>query len=70
LAPLLVLSLFEVLQRLKEEGLTMLLVEQNVQMALAVSEFGYVLAEGRVELQGPSREVAKNEHVRAAYLGI
>jgi branched-chain amino acid transport system ATP-binding protein len=39
-------------------------------MALAVSEFGYVLAEGRVELQGPSREVAKNEHVRAAYLGI
>lgn len=70
LAPLLVLSLFEVLQRLKEEGLTMLLVEQNVQMALAVSEFGYVLAEGRVELEGPSREVAKDEHVRAAYLGI
>ena len=70
LAPFLVLNLFEVLQRLKEEGLTMLLVEQNVQMALAVSEYGYVLAEGRVELEGSSRELARNEHVREAYLGI
>jgi branched-chain amino acid transport system ATP-binding protein len=48
----------------------MLLVEQNVQMALAVSDHAYVLADGRVELDGPSREVAQNEHVRAAYLGI
>jgi branched-chain amino acid transport system ATP-binding protein len=70
LAPLLVLSLFELLERLRDEGLTMLLVEQNVQMALAVSEYGYVLAEGRVELEGPSRELARHEHVRAAYLGI
>jgi branched-chain amino acid transport system ATP-binding protein len=70
LAPLLVLSLFEVLQRLKEEGLTMLLVEQNVQMALAVSEFAYVLAEGRIEMEGSSRELARNEQVRETYLGI
>ena len=70
LAPLLVLSLFELLQRLKDAGLTMLLVEQNVQMALAVSEYAYVLAEGRVELEGPSRDLARNEHVREAYLGI
>lgn len=70
LAPVLVLDLFEVLQRLKAEGLTMLLVEQNVQMALAVSDYAYVLADGRVELEGPSRELAKNEHVRTAYLGI
>lgn len=70
LAPVLVLDLFEVLQRLKAEGLTMLLVEQNVQMALAVSDYAYVLADGRVELEGPSRELAKNEHVRSAYLGI
>jgi branched-chain amino acid transport system ATP-binding protein len=70
LAPFLVLNLFEVLQRLKEEGLTMLLVEQNVQMALAVSEYGYVLAEGRIDMEGPSRELARNEHVRTAYLGI
>lgn len=70
LAPLLVLSIFEVLQRLKAEGLTMLLVEQNVQMALAVSDYAYVLADGRVELEGPSRQVARNAHVRQAYLGI
>ena len=70
LAPLLVLDLFQILQRLKAAGLTMLLVEQNVQMALAISDYAYVLADGRVELEGPSRELAKNEQVRAAYLGI
>jgi branched-chain amino acid transport system ATP-binding protein len=66
----LVLDLFQILRRLKDAGLTMLLVEQNVQMALAVSDYAYVLAEGQVELEGPSREVAKNEQVREAYLGI
>ncbi len=70
LAPFLVLSLFEILGTLKSEGLTMLLVEQNVQLALAISDYAYVLADGRVELDGPSREVARNEHVRKAYLGI
>lgn len=70
LAPVLVMSLFEILQQLKAEGLTMLLVEQNVQLALAVSDYAYVLADGRITLEGPSREVAKNEHVRRAYLGI
>ena len=70
LAPVLVLDLFQTLQKLKDEGLTMLLVEQNVQMALAVSDYAYVLAHGKVELHGPSRELAKDEHVRAAYLGL
>ncbi len=70
LAPFLVLNLFEILQRLKGEGLTMLLVEQNIQMALAVSDYAYVLADGRIELEGPSQKVARNEHVRRAYLGI
>jgi len=70
LAPVLVLDLFQTLQKLKQEGLTMLLVEQNVQMALAVSDYAYVLSHGRVELDGPSSDLAKNEHVRAAYLGL
>jgi branched-chain amino acid transport system ATP-binding protein len=70
LAPVLVLGLFENLLMLKETGLTMLLVEQNVQMALAVSDYGYVLAQGRVDVQGPSQELATNEHVREAYLGV
>ena len=51
-------------------GLTMLLVEQNVHMALSVSDYAYVLAEGRVSLSGPASEVASQDHVRKAYLGI
>ena len=48
----------------------MMLVEQNVQMALAVSDYAFVLAHGKVELEGPSRELAQDEHVRSAYLGL
>ncbi len=70
LAPVLVLQLFESLRRLREEGITVLIVEQNVQMALAVSDYAFVLAEGRVELQGPSRQLAKDPHVQKAYLGL
>jgi len=70
LAPVLVLGLFETLRELKKLGITLLVVEQNVQMALAVSDYGYVMAEGKVALQGPARELMKNEHVRAAYLGL
>ena len=63
LAPVLILGLFESLKALRELGITILLVEQNVQMALAISDYGYVLAEGNVELQGPARELIKNDHV-------
>lgn len=70
LAPVLVLQLFEILRQLKKLGITLLLVEQNVQMALAVSDYAYVLSQGKIELEGPSRELAKNQHVRAAYLGL
>jgi len=70
LAPFLMLNLFEVLRRLKAEGLTMLLVEQNIQMALSVSDYAYVLSEGRVSLEGNAKDVAQREEVRRAYLGI
>jgi branched-chain amino acid transport system ATP-binding protein len=70
LSPLLALNLFETLTRLKTTGLTMLLVEQNVTMALAVSDYAYVLAEGKVHLEGPARELSKNDDVRRTYLGI
>lgn len=70
LAPHLVLSLFELLQRLKGSGLTMLLVEQNVQMALAIGDYAYVLREGRVEIEGPAADVRRMEEVRQAYLGV
>ena len=70
LAPVLMLSLFESLKQLRDLGITILLVEQNVHMALAVSDFGYVLGDGKVELKGPARQLIKNEHVRSAYLGL
>jgi branched-chain amino acid transport system ATP-binding protein len=70
LAPVLVLSLFQTLIQLKDLGITLLLVEQNIQMALAVSDYAYVLSQGRIELQGLSHELAQNEHVRSAYLGL
>ena len=70
LAPVLVLQLFETLKQLKKTGITVLLVEQNIQMALAVSDVGYVLAQGKIELEGPSRQLMENTHVREAYLGL
>lgn len=70
LAPVLTLQLFENLKKLKQMGLTILLVEQNVQMALAISDYGYVLAHGRAELEGPSRRLMNDKHVREAYLGL
>jgi ABC-type antimicrobial peptide transport system ATPase subunit len=70
LSPMLVLQLFDTLRKLKAEGLTMLLVEQNVHMALAVSDYAYVLNEGKIWTEGPARAVAQNPAVRQAYLGI
>jgi branched-chain amino acid transport system ATP-binding protein len=70
LSPVLTLSLFEALRRLKGEGLTMLLVEQNVHMALAVSDYAFALNEGRVMLEGPARALARDPQVRKVYLGI
>ncbi|MGB9871352.1 MAG: ABC transporter ATP-binding protein [Anaerolineae bacterium] len=70
LSPILSLSLFETLRRLRVEGLTLLLVEQNVHMALAISDYAYVLNEGRVWMEGPAREVAARKEIRQAYLGM
>ncbi|MCK6540178.1 MAG: ABC transporter ATP-binding protein [Anaerolineales bacterium] len=70
LAPVLVLQLFDSLKLLREEGITLLLVEQNVQLALAISDYGFVLAEGKVELEGPARKLIQDKHIRAAYLGL
>lgn len=70
LAPVLALNLFKALKQLREEGMTILLVEQNVHLALKISDYAYVLSEGRVSLHGPAAEVAGNQEVRKAYLGI
>ncbi len=70
LAPLLVIELFETIRTLKEAGLTMLLVEQNVHMALAVSDYAYVLSQGRIEIEGEADVVRQMDEVREAYLGL
>jgi branched-chain amino acid transport system ATP-binding protein len=70
LSPLLALTLFESLVQLKKQGLTMLLVEQNVAMALGVSDYAYVLSQGRVTLEGESRQLLKNDDIRRTYLGL
>ena len=70
LAPLLVIELFDIIRKLKEAGLTMLLVEQNVHLALAVSDYAYVLSQGRIEIEGEAETVREMDEVRAAYLGL
>jgi branched-chain amino acid transport system ATP-binding protein len=70
LAPVLVLQLFESLKQLREQGLTILLVEQNVQLALAISDYGYVIVEGKIKIEGPARKLIKDKHIREAYLGL
>lgn len=70
LSPLLTQQLFTTLSQLSKDGLTILLVEQNVHLALAVSHYAYVMAEGRVHSEGPSRELASNQDIRKAYLGL
>jgi branched-chain amino acid transport system ATP-binding protein len=70
LSPLLVLNLFEVILKLKAQGYTMLLVEQNVQMALAVSDYAYVMNNGRIEIEGPAKQVREMPSVQKAYLGV
>ena len=70
LAPLLVLKLFGSLKTLRDEGITLLLVEQNVHMALTVSDYAHVLAQGRVTHSGEARQLAKEKDIREAYLGV
>jgi branched-chain amino acid transport system ATP-binding protein len=70
LAPVLAQQLFLTLGKLRKEGLTIVLVEQNVHLALAMSDYTYVVSEGRIKIQGASDEVAKMDEVRKAYLGL
>jgi len=70
LAPVVVHQLFETLKALKEEGLTILLVEQNVHLAFALSDYAYVVAEGRLFMEGPPARLEAMPEIRQAYLGL
>ncbi|MFN4238467.1 MAG: ABC transporter ATP-binding protein [Vogesella sp.] len=69
LAPLIVEKIFEIIQTVAKEGVTMLLVEQNAKLALEVSQRGYVMESGRITMSGPAQELLADERVRNAYLG-
>ena len=69
LAPILVREIFKTLSALKERGLTILLVEQNVRLSLQVADFAYVMESGKIALQGPSEDLCSNPQVIEAYLG-
>lgn len=70
LAPKIVESIFELLQELKKNGITILLVEQNVNVALEVSDYAYVMETGNIVLEGKAEDLMDNVYVKQAYLGL
>lgn len=69
LAPILVEQIFDIIRQLHKNGTTILLVEQNAQMALSVADRAYVLETGKITLSGTGKELAESDEVRKAYLG-
>ena len=69
LAPILVEQIFDIIRQLHKNGTTILLVEQNAQMALSVADRAYVLEKGKITLSGTGKELAESDEVRKAYLG-
>jgi branched-chain amino acid transport system ATP-binding protein len=69
LAPMMVAQIFEVIRDIAQQGVTILLVEQNVRQALAVAHRGYVMESGRIVLQDTADQLLNDERVREAYLG-
>lgn len=70
LAPKLVLKIFNMIKRINEEDVTILLVEQNIRHALTIADRGYVLETGKIVLEGDRNTLMKSEHVKKAYLGM
>jgi len=70
LAPLMVRAIFETFKKINQEGTTILVVEQNVRKSLEASSHGYVLESGRIVLEGDTKALSENPHIKKAYLGI
>lgn len=69
LAPLLVAEIFSIIKRVNDEGTTVLLIEQNANMALQIADRGYVMETGRIQLSGPASSLIADDEVKRAYLG-
>ena len=70
LAPILVREIFDVIRKIRQEGATVLIVEQNVKQTLAIADRAYVLEHGKVSMQGAGKDLLNDPHVKAAYLGL
>ena len=70
LAPTVVESLYDTLDKLHRQGLTLLLAEQSIPLALGIADYAYVLQTGRIALEGPAAELERNEQVQEIYLGM
>ena len=69
LAPLVVKGIFDIIKEINKQGVTVLLIEQNANMALKIADYGYVLQTGNITMSGTGAELLANEEVRKAYLG-
>ena len=69
LAPIVVRGIFEIIREINRQGITVLLIEQNANMALKIADWAYVMQTGSILMDGPGEELAANEEVKAAYLG-
>jgi branched-chain amino acid transport system ATP-binding protein len=70
LSPILVKSIFDIIRKIREEGKTVLIVEQNVRQTLAIADRAYVLETGKITMTGKGKDMLADEHVKAAYLGV
>lgn len=69
LAPIVVQGVFSIIEEINKQGVTILLIEQNANMALKAADIGYVMETGRITMSGPGSELADNEEIKNAYLG-
>lgn len=69
LAPIIVQGVFDIIREIHSQGVTILLIEQNANMALKAADLGYVMETGQITLSGSGSELAANEEIKAAYLG-
>ena len=69
LAPIIVQGIFDIIKEINRPGVTVLLIEQNANMALHIADIGYVLETGRITMSGPGKELLQNDDVKKAYLG-
>jgi branched-chain amino acid transport system ATP-binding protein len=69
LAPIIVRGIFDIIREINRQGITILLIEQNANMALQIADIGYVMETGRITLSGPGKDLLSNDAVKAAYLG-